>query len=155
MPAARSPLPATWESVRNPRSRTPGQLRRSRLASPLPILLAEDNLVNQLIAHENSASARNTKLRWFRQGWMRLRPGRRGTGFDLILIDNQMPEMSGLEAVERIRRARIGSEQTADRDRGPYSQRHGGRSATLSFRRNGRLPAEAFPAEALAAPGIN
>ena len=68
---------------------------------PLRILLAEDNFVNQKVAvrllEKRGHSVRVAKTG--REAIESLCDGR----FDLILMDVHMPEMGGLEAVERIR----------------------------------------------------
>jgi CheY-like chemotaxis protein len=69
---------------------------------PLRILLAEDNPVNQIIVtrtlHQrgHEVTAVSTGIEAIKN-W-------EAESFDLILIDNQMPEMGGLEAVARIRK---------------------------------------------------
>ena len=69
---------------------------------PLSILLAEDNLVNQRVAmtmlgkmgHRTTLAANGLEAL---EQW-------RHNDFDLILMDVQMPEMTGLEATVQIRR---------------------------------------------------
>jgi signal transduction histidine kinase/CheY-like chemotaxis protein len=68
---------------------------------PLRILLAEDNPVNQLIAAK-ILHRRGHEVRVVSTGLDAVKTWE-AEPFDLILIDNQMPEMGGLEAVERIR----------------------------------------------------
>jgi two-component system, sensor histidine kinase and response regulator len=74
---------------------------------PLRVLLAEDNPVNQLVAsrvletHGHAVVIAHTG----REALAALERER----FDVVLMDVQMPEMSGLEATEEIRRRERGS----------------------------------------------
>jgi two-component system, sensor histidine kinase and response regulator len=73
----------------------------SRLSRPLRILLAEDNLVNQKIAMTmlNKMGHRTTLAT---NGLEALEQWRQND-FDLVLMDVQMPEMTGLQATMQIR----------------------------------------------------
>ncbi|MBI4902729.1 MAG: response regulator [Acidobacteria bacterium] len=68
---------------------------------PLRILLAEDNAVNQLVA-TRLLSKLGHSVEVVQTGQEVLQAVERGR-FDLILMDNQMPELSGIEATRRLR----------------------------------------------------
>jgi two-component system sensor histidine kinase/response regulator len=68
----------------------------------LRILLAEDNLVNQKVAM-TMLGKMGHRITLATNGLEALKQWRQG-GFDLILMDVQMPEMTGLQATLQIRR---------------------------------------------------
>jgi signal transduction histidine kinase/CheY-like chemotaxis protein len=81
---------------------TPPPARISPSSPPLSILLAEDNVVNQRVAMTMLGKMGHritlaTNGREAVEQW-------RQSDFDLILMDVQMPEMTGLEATQQIRR---------------------------------------------------
>jgi two-component system, sensor histidine kinase and response regulator len=74
----------------------------SASSPPLRILLAEDNLVNQKVAM-TMLGKMGHKITLTTNGLEALEQWRQGD-FDLILMDVQMPEMTGLQATKQIRR---------------------------------------------------
>ena len=78
------------------------------MEKPLRIMLAEDNPVNQKVAAA-VLSKRGHRLKVVSTGLEALRAWE-AEDFDVILMDNQMPEMDGVEAVRRLR-AREASSQ--------------------------------------------
>src|ERR1700733_3108683 len=74
----------------------------SGLSLSLRILLAEDNLVNQKVAM-TMLGKMGHRITLATNGLEALEQWRHGD-FDLILMDVQMPEMSGLQATTQIRR---------------------------------------------------
>jgi signal transduction histidine kinase/ActR/RegA family two-component response regulator len=96
------------------------------LSTSLRILLAEDNLVNQRVAM-TMLGKMGHRITLATNGLEALEQWRKGD-FDLILMDVQMPEMTGLEATTQIRReeaigahvtivAMTASAMSEDRDR--------------------------------------
>ena len=75
-------------------------------ARPLRILLAEDNPVNQIVAR-SLLQRRGHQVTVVSNGRDAVSAVGAG-GFDLLLLDVQMPEMDGLEAAAAIRRAEKG-----------------------------------------------
>jgi two-component system, sensor histidine kinase len=73
-----------------------------RTCSPLRILLAEDNPVNQLLAIKLLEKHGHT-VALATNGREAMEAVAAGTEFDVILMDVQMPEVSGYEATEQIR----------------------------------------------------
>ena len=73
----------------------------NRGPSPLRILLAEDNLVNQRVAM-SMLGKMGHRITLATNGLEALEQWRQGD-FDLILMDVQMPEMTGLQATMQIR----------------------------------------------------
>ncbi|EMG39122.1 signal transduction histidine kinase [Desulfocurvibacter africanus PCS] len=86
---------------RQPAGQDPGT------ASPLRILLAEDNAINQLVLMDQLA-ARGYMTDLARNGLEALRMLSVGD-YDLVLMDVRMPEVDGEEAVRRIRAGETGN----------------------------------------------
>jgi len=75
--------------------------RIAKVRQPLRILVAEDNPVNQELVLE-LLKKRGHKAIAAENGEQALAAARRG-GFDAVLMDVQMPKMSGIEATQAIR----------------------------------------------------
>jgi two-component system sensor histidine kinase/response regulator len=73
----------------------------SRVSAPLRILLAEDNAVNQMLALRLLEKRGHTTV--LANNGKEAVEALRERAFDLVLMDVQMPEMSGFEATARIR----------------------------------------------------
>ncbi len=72
------------------------------------ILLVEDNLTNQLVV-EGVLEQANYRISTAHNGREALDMLRRSPGFDLVLMDCQMPEMDGFAATARIRQGEAGA----------------------------------------------
>jgi len=94
-----------------PREEATGAGAETWFSRPLRILLAEDNPVNQLIA-TTTLHQRGHEVTVVSTGVDAIEAWE-AEAFDLIMIDNQMPEMGGVEAVKQIR----GRELVLDRPR--------------------------------------
>jgi CheY-like chemotaxis protein len=80
-----------------------------RAARPLRVLLAEDGLVNQKVAVQ-LPQRRGHQVTIAMNGREAVETWEKGKdGFDLILMDVQMPEMDGYEATATIRKKETGS----------------------------------------------
>jgi len=87
-----------------------GNARAPRLRAGLPLLLADDSPDNQFLVSRmlESAGARVTVVANGRLALQAARDSvRAGAPFALILMDFQMPEMGGLEAIAALRSERI------------------------------------------------
>lgn len=74
--------------------------------APLYILLAEDNLLNQIVAADTIRKwGKNIKIDIANNGKEAIDKILSGNVYDLIIMDVQMPEMSGLDATKYIRKA--------------------------------------------------
>ena len=108
---------------------------------PLGIVLAEDNPVNQLIA-TRALNQRGHQVRVVSIGLDAIQAWE-AEPFDVILIDNQMPEMGSVAAVERIRQRELVLNKPRTGIVALTVSAFGGRSRTLSFRGHGWLPHQA------------
>ena len=125
-----------------PRVVTRHSLRESR--GTLRILLAEDNNVNQLVAARLLEKRGHTVVIAGNGMEALAAMGEHGSGgFDLILMDVQMPDMDGFEAtaIIRAREKSLGHPSTDHRHDGP---RHERRRGALPGCGDGRLRVEAF-----------
>jgi TMAO reductase system sensor TorS len=96
--------PAVTAPARDPAAKC----RRDTACGPLQVLLAEDNPVNQLLAIKLLEKQGHTVF-VAANGQEAVDAVAAGTHFDLILMDVQMPEMSGYEATGRIREMERGT----------------------------------------------
>jgi CheY-like chemotaxis protein len=103
------PLDEAMASVANDSSRGTGATTMAPAARPLSILLAEDNSVNQRVACAMLAK-RGHHVTVVDDGRQAVEAALTGT-FDLVLMDVQMPEMSGFEATAAIRSHERGTRQ--------------------------------------------
>jgi signal transduction histidine kinase/CheY-like chemotaxis protein len=90
-------------------------LREAEIESQMPdrpyrILLAEDNAINKKVA-VRLLEKRNYEVDWAEDGTVAVEKFK-SNSFDLILMDCQMPELSGYEATEAIRK--LESESSED-----------------------------------------
>ncbi len=83
------------------------QEESAEVEAPMRILLAEDNPVNQLFARK-LLTRRGHQVRVVANGAEAVQAWEEAE-FDLILMDEQMPEMGGVEAVRRIRAREAGA----------------------------------------------
>jgi signal transduction histidine kinase/FixJ family two-component response regulator len=91
------------ESARKDLSGRSHEIAVPQAAEPLRILLAEDNVVNQLVARRLIEKMGHS-LVVVEDGRQAVKAALEGK-FDLVFMDVQMPEMDGFEAVATIRKA--------------------------------------------------
>ncbi len=91
------------DSARKDRSSRSHEIAVPKAAEPLRILLAEDNVVNQLVARRLIEKMGHS-LVVVEDGRQAVNAALEGK-FDLVFMDVQMPEMDGFEAVALIRKA--------------------------------------------------
>jgi PAS domain S-box-containing protein len=97
-------------STRQPCAEPAGQPLGPRAVRALHVLVAEDNLVNRTLVTKllQKRGHRVTAVENGRQAVDAIASGK-GGGFDAVLMDLQMPEMSGFEAAHAVRERERGS----------------------------------------------